>query len=296
MALSEYEELRKLAFKDIKNNGLKYLQFLENESISSPRDVIIIGNYLLNNNLISSSSSFKWRLLERITICSLELDNKQNGADKIKELTSKFSKDSNRIRILRGMFYETKNEQKKAENEYNFILDSKNDPNHMMALKRKISIEISKNNIILSIKMLCDYLKLYGSDVEGWKELIILYGDIHNYDLCKFSIEELITINHNNYLLFQLYAEMLYNLGGQENYTMSLKYFSQSLLLSSNKNTRSLYGILLCIKSLSFNKLSINDKELIKNSSQNIIKNYINSNSKLINIVKNVLLTFVNDD
>jgi len=295
MSLESVEEARDEAFNDIKKCGWKYLQLLEQESIDKPRDVVIIGKKLLENNWISSTN--KWRLLERITICSLELDDKQTAADCIKELTSKFTKNSNRVRILRGMFYENKDDLKKAEVEYDFILDPKNDPNHMMAQKRKIALLISNKQIVESIKLLCQYLKLYGSDRDGWKQLIILYSDIHCYDLAKFCIEELITINYDNYLLFQLYAEMLYNIGGQKNYTNSLKYFSQSLLLSSDKNTRSLWGIIMCIRALKDNHdLSSNDKELIKNCRQKIIKNYANSKSKLVDTVKDVLLTFGGDD
>lgn len=291
-ALSEYEELRSSAFENMKRNGLKYLQFLESSSLNKPNDVLIIGNYLIENNIISTNN--KWRLLERITISALELDDKKTAAICIKKLTEKFTKNSNRVRILRGMFYETKNEIKKANDEYNFILDTKNDPNHMMAHKRRIALQISSNNKIQAIKLLCEYLKLYGSDYEAWKELIILYGDIHNYELCKFSLEELITIQHNNYVLFQLYAEQLYNLGGKENLRLALKYFSQSLLLSSDKNTRSLYGIILTVNALKGSKggISGNDKELIKISAQKLIKNYADSKSKLVNIVKNVLLDF----
>jgi len=292
MSLETYEEQRKKAFDDISNNGWSYLQFLEQQSIHRPRDVVVIGKKLLENNWISTGN--KWRLLERVTICSLELDDKQTAADCIKELTVKFTKNSNRVRILRGMFYETKDEIKKAQDEYDFILDAKNDPNHMMAQKRKISLLISSRRTTEAIKGLCEYLKLYGSDRDAWKELTILYADIHCYDLAKFCIEELITINHDNYVLFQLYAEMLYNIGGQQNFTNSLKYFSQSLLLSSDKNTRSLWGILMSIRALKDSKSSLSptDKELIRNCREKIMANYADSKSKLMDSVKNILLTF----
>merc|ERR1712154_154328 len=110
----------------------------------------------------------------------------------------------------------------------------------------------------------------------------------------KFCIEELITINHDNYSLFQLYAETVYNIGGTENYRIALKYFSQALLLSSDKNTRSLWGILMSIRALKENKnnLSPSDKELIRNCREKIMKNYADSKSKLMDTVKDVLLSF----
>merc|ERR1712228_526872 len=291
MSLSKYEESRSAALSDIKQNGWKYLQLLEQETIHKPRDVVSIGKKLLENNWISTGN--KWRLLERVCVNSLELDDKQTAADCIKQLTAKFTKNSNRVRILRGMFYETKEEIKKAEAEYDFILDAKNDPNHMMAHKRKIALLIGNKQIIDAIKNLCSYLSLYGSDRDAWKQLLILYSDIHCYDLAKFCVEELITIQHDNYLLFQLYAEQLYNIGGQQNYTNALKYFAQSLLLSSDKNTRSLWGIIMCIRALKKSEdLSATDKEMIKNSREKIMKNYADSRSKLMETVKDVLLSF----
>ena len=104
MSVSEFEERRNQALQDPRNYGWKYLQSLEEQSLHKPRDVVCIGRKLLDNNWISTNN--KWRLLERLTICGLELDDKQLAADCIKELTAQFTKNSNRVRILRGMFYE----------------------------------------------------------------------------------------------------------------------------------------------------------------------------------------------
>eukprot|EP01083_Nonionella_stella_P034214 93682_1 len=291
MALPSLEEARTAGLRDIKSGGWKYLQLLEQESVNKPRDVVLIGKQLLENNWISSSN--RWRLLERVTIAALELDDKQTAADCIKELTAKFTRNSNRVRILRGMFYETKDEIKKAQDEYDFVLNPNNDSNHMMAQKRRIALLLSNRQIIDAIRALCAYLATYGSDRDGWKQLTILYCDTHCYELAKFCIEEMITMSHDNYVLFQFYAEMLYNIGGQQNVTNAFKYFSQSLLLSSDQNTRSLWGILMCIRALKDNNdLSTNDKELIRNCRVKIMKNYVDSKSQLMDTVKDVLITF----
>merc|ERR1712154_385450 len=138
---------------------------------------------------------------------------------------------------------------------------------------------LGRKEIIEAIKLFCSYLSLYGSDRAAWKQLLTLYADIHCYDMAKFCIEELITMQTDNYLLFQMYAEQLYNIGGQANITNALKYFSQSLLLSSDKNTRSLFGVLMCIRALKKNSedLSATDKEMIRNASQKIMKNSADS-------------------
>merc|ERR1712113_1149749 len=71
MSLESFEENRAKAFKDTKKNGWSYLQFLEQQSISRPRDVVSLGKKLLENDWISSGN--RWRLLERVVICSLEI-------------------------------------------------------------------------------------------------------------------------------------------------------------------------------------------------------------------------------
>ena len=225
-------------------------------------------------------------------ICSLELHDTTTARECIKKLSEKFTSDSNRVRVLMGMYYETKDDSKKAKEHYAFILDPKNDPNHMMAQKRRIALFLGERRINDAIKALCVYLKMYGSDREAWKQLLALYADIHCYDLAKFCIEELITINHNDYLLYQLYAETLYNMGGDTHYGDALKYFSQSLLLSSDKNTRSLWGIMMTVRAMKGSKSGVSkqDQEMVSQCRQKILQNYADSKSKLMETVKNVLL------
>jgi len=292
MSLNEFEECRAAAFADTKKNGWAYLQFLEQHSISRPRDVVSLGKKLLENKWISSGN--KWRLLERVVICSLEQHDTTTARECIKKLSEKFTSDSNRVRVLMGMYYETKDEAQKAKEHYAFVLDAKNDPNHMMAQKRRIALFLGERRVNDAIRALCQYLKLYGSDREAWKQLLALYADCHCYDLARFCIEELITLNHSDYLLFELYAETLYNIGGTANYGDALKYFSQSLLLSSDRNTRSLWGIVMAIRALRGNNgkqsLSKQHEEMIKESTRKIMANYADSKSPLMDTVKNVLL------
>eukprot|EP01083_Nonionella_stella_P113918 336318_1 len=289
MALVVLEDSRKEALSNPKSNGWRYLQFLEEQSVSKPRDVVVIGKQLLDNNWISQNN--RWRLLERVAISALELGDKQTAAIYIKELTAKFTLDSNRVRVLRGMFYETKKELQKANDEYDFVL--KKDANHMMTLKRQIAMDESAKQPMEAIRRLCLYLKVYGSDRDAWKELTRLYLDMHAYEYAQFCIEELVTMNHDDYVLFQFYGETLYNIGGSRNYTTALKYFSQSLLLSCDKNTRSLWGVMMCIRAFkNSNDLSSDDVEMIKGCREKIMKNYVDSKSKLVQTVKDVLLTF----
>jgi len=296
MSLESYEESREKAFKDTKKNGWSYLQFLEQQSISRPRDVVLLGKKLLENDWISSGN--RWRLLERVVICSLEIHDTTTAKECIRKLQEKFTSESNRVRVLTGMYYETKDDLKKAQDQYAYILDPKNDPNHMMAQKRMIALYIGERRINDAIKALCVYLKMYGSDREAWKQLLTLYADIHCYDLAKFCIEELITLNHNDYLLYELYAETLYNMGGDNHLIDALKYFSQSLLLSSDKNTRSLWGVVMTIKAMQSRKgkVSKEEEEMITQCTQKIVQNYADSKSPLMDTVKNVLLNLTQSD
>jgi len=191
---------------------------------------------------------------------------------------------------------------------YNRILTE--DGNHMLSMKRKIALLLTHKDHKNAIKALNEYLELYSNDKEAWKQLLNLYLTQHNYELAKFVCEEIILITGEDYLYLMMYAEILYNTGNQHNLTTALKYFSQCILLSSDLNLRCLFGILMCIRALNeinvsnsnndnddndestLTNISSQNKELIKQSCQNIMKCYAKFKSPLIENVKNALLEF----
>merc|ERR1712217_637443 len=78
----------------------------------------------------------------------------------------------------------------------------------------------------------------------------------------------------------------------------ALKYFSQSLLLSSDKNTRSLFGVVMTINAMKARKSEIGkqEEEMIQQCTTKIVQNYADSKSTLMDTVKNVLLDLSQTD
>ena len=268
-------------------------------------------------------------MLERIAMCSMELGELSIAKDCIDELWKKFGSTSKRAKVLTGMYYEADERFTKAEELYDQVLTE--EPNHMMALKRKIGLNIGKRETNKAIKLLCSYLELYCNDREAWKQLSQLYMNQHNYTLAKFCIEELILLAGEDYLLHLQYGEMLYNIGGNNNLQTALKYYCQSVIFGSDDNIRALWGIVLTIRSLrdtgkdsgnnsnnnnnnssnssndnsnsNFNyndewikKLSSTEKDLLSKAQQKIIQCYANKNSSVVDIVRDCLLAFSEND
>lgn len=240
MSLAELSKERSQAFSNISKHGKKYLRFLETNNLHHPRDVLSIGTKLHKLNLIKSND--KWRMYERIVLSALELNEVPTAKEFLHILEEKFPQ-SNRVCVLLGMVCEQAEDYEQSKSLYSAVLQK--DGNHMSANKRMIAIEIAQRNDLAAIRLLCSYLQLYGSDFEGWKQLSMLYQYQHCYELSKFCLEECILMDHDSHLFYTQYADMLYNIGGKQNMIISLKYFSQSVVLSNDRNTRALFGILM---------------------------------------------------
>jgi len=303
MSLTVLEEKRQQAFANLEESW-DYLNFLEINNIHKPRDVVQLGMKLLKAKKTSETN--KWRLMEKIAICSLELGQKDIASKMVKFLIDKFGQDSKRVKMLRAMELESDDQTDKAIKLYDSILAQ--DSNHMGAWKRSIGIMLTTKDHRSAIKSINEYLEFYPNDKEAWKLLLNLYLIQHNYEFAKFVCEELILINGDDYLYLMLYAEILYNIGNQNNLLIALKYFSQCILLSSNLNLRCLFGILMCLRALNeinvsnsnnddnsqsnLNNISSLNKELIQQSCQKIMKCYTKFKSPLLENIKAVLLEF----
>jgi tetratricopeptide (TPR) repeat protein len=75
-----------------------------------------------------------------------------------------------------------------------------------------------------------------------WHELADLYLSVGQYKYAAFCYEDLLLSDPMSYLLHCRLAEILYTIGGSENYLAARKYFSQSLHLKKN-NPRALFGL-----------------------------------------------------
>ena len=276
---------RKLAFDNTKKYGLSYLKFLDEQNINKAHDIYSLGLMLLNGNYVTNNIDY-YRLIERIVIASLELNKMDTCTKYVHILRNKFGKNSIRVRILLGMYHEKNGHFDEALKYYNNILSV--DPNNINAMKRKIAMSIDNNDYKLSIKQLNEYLSIYCNDKNAWKQLLSLYMKINNYEYAKFCCEELILLHgNNNYQIYNKYADILYNMGYNR---FALKYYSQSLLISDDKNTRSLWGIIMSLKKIKYNdiKLDATQLNLMDKTRDKIMKNY--ADTMFADEIKSLLL------
>ena len=103
-------------------------------------------------------------------------------------------------------------------------------------------------------------------------------------------MEELLLLCPENYLYHLQYADILYTLGGKDNYKLSAQYYAQSIELNSTHNVRALYGYLLATKAAGLVKNY--QGILYKKIQQKIIDTYDKKDhDQLVDIVKKSLET-----
>lgn len=124
---------------------------------------------------------------------------------------------------------------------YQSILEK--DPTDMLTLKRQISIAKTQGLRDQTIRLLTEYLHLFGSDFEAWLELASIYLENCMYTSAVFCFEELITLQPQNYHLYVRYGEVLSTIGGLDNLITARKQFTFSLELSKVNNLRAWWGI-----------------------------------------------------
>ncbi len=87
------------------------------------------------------------------------------------------------------------------------------------------------------------YLTVWMADTEAWLELADLRLSLGQYSQAAFCYEELVLANPLSHVHFLRYAEILYTMGGLENFKLARKYFAHSLELNDVNNTRALWGL-----------------------------------------------------
>ena len=102
---------------------------------------------------------------------------------------------------------------------------------------------------------------LLSSLAPQWHELADLYLSVGQYKHAAFCYEDLILADPMSYLLHCRLAEILYTMGGHDNFLAARKYFSQSLHLKKS-NPRALFGLAQCTQALSKTKLAKVDAEV----------------------------------
>jgi len=161
------------------------------------------------------------------------------------------------------------------------------DPTDSFVMKRQICIQKASGNITKAIELINRYLSVFMADETAWAELADLYLSLQQYKQAAFCYEELILCSPYTSHIHLRYAEILYSIGGTDNYRTARKYFAYSLELNPN-SVRSMIGLCLLIEKDPSKKEE--DRDLIALMISNVRKAYSTTgNQSIVGIIVAVL-------
>lgn len=205
------------------------------------QEIVDKGTKLVTD-FFSNLGEEKWVVLEQVFLAALDCGDFQLSDTCLKKLQIQFP-GSCRVQRLKGIQHEARGEFHKALIIYNKLLAD--DGSDMATMKRKVAVLVGTGQPKKAISLLNDYLQVFMADVDAWAQLANLYLDSQMYKQACFCLEELILADPQNYHYYVKLAEAKYTLGGPENLTEALHYFSFALLLSKENNLRAFYGLCL---------------------------------------------------
>lgn len=196
-------------------------------------------------------------VLEQVMIAALDCNRIETAEDCIRILTAEFP-GSLRIQKYKSMLLEALERYDDALDVLEQII--KKDETNAAPRKRKVAIYKAQGRTGEAIRELCDYLKRFMSDQEGWHELCSLYLAEGEYAKAAFCMEEVLLHNPHSHLIHQRLADIRYTMGGLENIEIAKSYYCQAVKLNQN-NLRALYGLFLCCGHIANSKAPLNKRK-----------------------------------
>jgi tetratricopeptide (TPR) repeat protein len=98
-----------------------------------------------------------------------------------------------------------------------------------------------------------EYLAVFPTDVDAWRELGDMNLEIQNIEAAKFAFEEVLMLSPINHVSHTTLADCFYTLG---DFVTARKYFSQSLELKPTGNARAALGLILCTTAINSSRSS----------------------------------------
>ncbi|XP_049548674.1 ER membrane protein complex subunit 2-like [Anopheles darlingi] len=181
-------------------------------------------------------------VLEQVIIAALDCNRIETAEHCVSVLSAEFP-GSLRIQKYRSMLLEALGRYDDALDELESII--RKDETNAAPRKRKVAILKTQGRTAEAIKELCDYMKIFMSDQEGWHELCNLYLSEGEYAKAAFCMEELLLHNPHSHLIHQRLADIRYTMGGLDNIEMARVHYCKAAKLNVN-NLRALYGLFLC--------------------------------------------------
>lgn len=203
-------------------------------------------------------------VLEQVIIAALDCNRIETAEHCVSVLSAEFP-GSLRIQKYRSMLLEALGRYDDALDELESII--RKDETNAAPRKRKVAILKTQGRTAEAIKELCDYMKIFMSDQEGWHELCNLYLSEGEYAKAAFCMEELLLHNPHSHLIHQRLADIRYTMvshvplaalarpatialttisfqGGLDNIEMARVHYCKAAKLNVN-NLRALYGLFL---------------------------------------------------
>lgn len=151
-------------------------------------------------SLISNSESQeKWQIHENLFLACLRTGDNDSASALLRELTTRFGEDNERVAALRGLYAEanatTPQDLQNVLEHYGEIL--KEDPTCFAIRKRRVALLKSMGKIPEAITALTNLLDTSPTDAEGWAELADLYMSQGLLEQAIFSLEEAILLAAN---------------------------------------------------------------------------------------------------
>ncbi|GFH18524.1 TPR_REGION domain-containing protein [Haematococcus lacustris] len=270
---SEYEELcarLRTAHTSASAEQLsKFLRLVRELRIRDSEATAKYGGQLLSSYRSTLSE-------EELAVAAMDIGSTDQAAALVRAIAKRFP-DSNRMRRLKGMWWEAQGQHSQAEQIYKDILD--NQPSNELALKRLVALEKSRGRLPEAVEALKAYLDVFSNDREGWEELGELYLEMLLYRQALFCYEELLMHAPGNLAYLIRYADLLYTLGGNGHLKLARSYYSKAVELSAGTNMRALWGVMMCSANVT-DKVSLQDSrtraqiELPELAARAVLKEY----------------------
>ncbi|CAI5972442.1 unnamed protein product [Closterium sp. NIES-65] len=232
--------LRETCAKNLRETCAKYLREVRRLRLRRPFQVAEYGMALINSaDERSKLGDEVWDVMEQVAIAAMDCQQLGIAKECIGALMIAFP-NSTRVGRLEGMWLEAKGWWDQADKVYSDLLES--NPQDQQVLKRQVAVLKGKGNTVGAISALKKYLETYMADYEAWKELGDLYISLHMFKQAAFCYEELLLSAPVNPIYHVTYAEILYSIGGAENYRQAISHYAAATEYSGGTNLRALYG------------------------------------------------------
>ena len=159
----------------------------------------------------------------------------------LKIICQHFPNDQKSMSLL-GMWYEAQGSSLRAQEIYQELLETC--PQDSLTVKRLISLFRNNDMQNDAIFVLNKYLETNQNDEEAWLELCDMYLQKQNFAKAQYCMEELVTVNPQNYQHNIKLAEIIYSSAmatpssQQTQLEICRKYYSHALILIDDNETK----------------------------------------------------------